>query len=70
MPATCVPWPTSSPERVAPELTTTLAVMREPPSAPLKSGLPPLIPESMTATPTPLPVMPAAHSLSAPTVFG
>ena len=69
MPATCVPWPTSSPERVAPE-TTTLAAMRELPSAPLKSGMAPLIPESMTATPTPLPVMPAAHSVSAPTVFG
>ena len=69
MPATCVPWPRSSPERVAPE-TFTLAVMREPPSEPLKSGMWLLIPESMTATPTPLPVMPAAHSSSAPTVFG
>ena len=70
MPATCVPWPRWSPDPVAPALRITLAVTREPPSAPLKSGLPALMPESMTATPMPLPVMPAAHSLSAPTVFG
>ena len=70
MPATCVPCPTSSPGRVAPGLAITLAVMRELPSAFLKSGMSPLMPESMTATPMPLPVMPAAHGLSAPTVFG
>ena len=44
MPATCVPWPTSSPGRVAPGVAITLAVMRELPSAFLKSGMSPLMP--------------------------
>ena len=70
MPATCVPCPMSSPGRVVPGVASTLAAMRELPSAFSKSGMPPLMPESMTATPTSLPVIPAAQSLSAPTVFG
>ena len=38
MPATCVPWPKPSPAVAAPGEVTTLATMRELPSAPLKSG--------------------------------
>jgi hypothetical protein len=56
MPATCVPWPTGSSGVVASALTTTLAAMREEPSAAVKSGSVPETPESITATRTPLPV--------------
>src|SRR5947207_748143 len=55
MPATCVPWPYASPDVTAPGFVTAEAMTRDPVS-PLKSGMSPAMPVSMTATPTPLPV--------------
>ncbi len=54
----------------APALVTTLATTRELPSAALKSAASPAMPVSITATPTPRPVIPRCHSLSARIVFG
>ena len=70
MPATCVPWPKPSPAVVAPGDVTTFATMRDWPLKSLKSGMSPAMPVSMTATPTPRPVMPRCQSLSARVVFG
>ena len=70
MPATCVPWPKPSPAVVAPGAVTTFATMRDAPLASRKSGMSPAMPVSMTATPTPRPVMPRCQSLSARVVFG
>src|SRR3954469_19403042 len=69
IPATCVPWPYVSAAAVAPALVTTDATTREVPSAPAKSGRSPSIPVSITATPTPLPVV-APHAAGAETESG
>src|SRR3954462_1267129 len=69
MPATWVPCPYVSATVVAAAFVTTDATTRDAPSAPAKSGRSPAIPVSITATPTPLPVV-VFHAAGAKTEVG
>src|SRR3954468_9080570 len=69
MPATWGPCPYVCATVVAAAFVTTDATTREVPSAPAKSGRSPSIPVSITATPTPLPVV-APHAAGAKTESG